>query len=190
MAGTCFVTRVTNVARWFLSYVSPSSYWRTHLCELCFSSFFPSARSYSPGFESCERTQSEQSLCSHTWEFVEMTPIFMSSSIPLTAVHLTTPPPPLPPSSAAPRLPMSLTQAPGARVCARCCKFSCLGHRNGAHRKNERWAEHRSWMAAARWVYTTMNRTMVSSAGGEFDRRRGRGGSCGEDVYASFWVAI
>ena len=24
-------------------------------------------------------------------------------------------------------------------------------------------------MAAARWVYTTMNRTMVSSAGGEFD---------------------
>jgi hypothetical protein len=31
---------------------------------------------------------------------------------------------------------------------------------------------------------------MVSSAGGEFDRRRSRGGTCGEDVYASFWVTI
>jgi hypothetical protein len=45
-------------------------------------------------------------------------------------------------------------------------------------------------MAAARWVYTAINRTMVSSAGGEFDRRRGRGGTCGEDVCASFWAAI
>ena len=89
---------------------------------------------------SCECTQSEQSLCSHTWEFVEMTPILhiLMSSSPL---HLITPPPsvlcPLPPSSAAPRLPMSLTQAPGARarVRARCCGFPCLGHRNGAHRK-------------------------------------------------------
>ena len=191
MAGTCFVTRVTNVTRWFLSQVSPSSYWRTHLCELCFSSFFPSARSYSPGFESCERTQSEQSLCSHTWEFVEVTTIFMSSSIPLTAVHLTTPPPPLPPSSAAPRLPMSLTQAPGARPGSRALlRISLFGAPKRRPSKNERWAEHRSWMAAARWVYTTMNRTMVSSAGGEFDRRRGRGGTCGEDVYASFWAAI
>jgi len=114
----------------------------------------------------------------------------MSSS----PVHLikNSPPPrcPLPPSSAAPRLPMSLTQAPGARVCARYCGLPCLGHQNGAHRKNEKWAEHRFWMDAARWVYTTMNRTMLSSPEGEFDRRRGRGGTCGEDVYASLWAVI
>jgi len=38
---------------------------------------------YSPGIESCERTydtQSEQSLCTHTWEFVEMTDYNMPSS--------------------------------------------------------------------------------------------------------------
>jgi hypothetical protein len=116
----------------------------------------------------------------------------MSSS---PSVHLITPPPfvlcPLPPSSAAPRLPMSLTQAPGARPGSRALlRISLFGAPKRRPSKNERWAEHRSWMAAARWVYTTMNRTMVSSAGGEFDRRRGRGGTCGENVYASFWAAI
>jgi hypothetical protein len=37
---------------------------------------------------------------------------------------------------------------------------------NGTHQKIERWAEHWSWMAAARWVNTTTNRTMVSAVGG------------------------
>ena len=101
------------------------------------------------------------------------------------------PPPPLPPSSAAPRLPMSLTQAPCARPGSRALlRISLFGAPKWRPSKNERWAEHRSWIADARWVYTTMNRTMVSSAGGEFDRRRGRGGTCGENVYASFWAAI
>ena len=50
-------------------------YWRTHRCELFFSSFFPSAQVVIPQeLNSCKRTQSKQSLCKHTWEFVEMTP--------------------------------------------------------------------------------------------------------------------
>ena len=61
---------------------------------------------------------------------------------------------------------MSLMEAPGARACAHYVWSSCLGHRNGAHKKIERWAEHRSWMAVAQWIYATTNRTMVSAVGG------------------------
>ena len=64
------------------------------------------------------------------------------------------------------RLPMSLMEAPGARACVHYVWSSCLGHRNGAHKKIERWAEHRPWMAFAQWIYATTNRTMVSAMGG------------------------
>ena len=61
---------------------------------------------------------------------------------------------------------MSLMEAPGARACVHYVWSSCLGHRNGAHKKIERWTEHRSWMAFAQWIYKTTNRTMVSAVGG------------------------
>jgi hypothetical protein len=38
-------------------------------------------------------------------------------------------------------------------------------------------------------VYITINRMMVLAAGGALERRRGWGGTFGEDVYSSFWVA-
>jgi len=50
----------------------------------------------------------------------------------------------------APWLHMSLIEAPGARDWARYVWSPYLGRRNGAHRKNERGAEHRSWMAVAK----------------------------------------
>ncbi len=165
-----------------------------HHCELCFSSFSPSNTlppgCYSPGIEFLQAYTKRAELV-YAYMGILGNDTHMSSS-PLLHTYLINPPPrcPLPRSSVVPRLPMSLTQAPGAQVRARCCGFPCLGHRNGAHKKNETWAERRSWMAAACWVYTTMNRMMVSLAGGGFDRRHGRGGTCGENVYMSFWVAI
>ncbi len=157
-----------------MSWVSPSSYWRTHRCELFFSSFFPSAQVVIPReLNSCERTKRAELV--HAYMGIRGNDTHMSSyplTLLTTSSHLINPPPPAVlcrrRPQRAPRLPMSLAQAPGARVRTRCCRIPCLGHRNGAHRKNERWAEHLSWMAAARWVYTTMNRTMVSSAGGDF----------------------
>ena len=114
----------------------------------------------------------------------------MISSSPL---HLITPPP-YPLSSAAvvrsataPYESNTGALRPGSHALLRVSLFGAPKRRPS---KNERWAEHRSWMAATRSVYTTMNRMMVSSAGGEFDRRRSRGGTCGEDVYASFWATI
>ena len=88
-----------------------------------------------------------------------------------------------------PRLLMSLLQAPCARVSAHCGGFPCLGRHNGTHQKIERCAEHRSWVAAARWFDITTNQRIVSAAGRSFLRRRGRGRMCGEDFYSLFWAA-
>ncbi len=41
----------------------------------------------------------------------------------------------------------------GTRACARCVGSPCFGRQNGAHGKIERWAEHRSWVAASWWRY-------------------------------------
>ena len=41
-------------------------------------------------------------------------------------------------------------------------------------------------MAAARWVYTTINRMMVSAGGGALERRHSRAQRVGKDVYPSF----
>ena len=87
------------------------------------------------------------------------------------------------------RLPMSLMEAPGARACVHYVCSSCLGHRNGAHEKIERWAEHRSWMAFAQWIYATTNQTMVSAMGGAVERIFAREERVGADVWSSFWVA-
>ena len=38
-------------------------------------------------------------------------------------------------------------------------------------------------------VYTTINRMMVSAAGGALERRCGWGGTCGKDVNLLFWDA-
>jgi hypothetical protein len=161
--------------------------------------FFPPASilcpgCYSPGFEFLRvYTKRAELVFAYMGIRGNDTHIMMSSS----PLHLITPPPPLCPlssaavvrSAAAPY--ESNTGArrarPGSRALLRISLFGAPKRRPS---KNERWAEHRSWMAAARWVSTTMNRTMASSAGGGFDRRRGRGGTCGEDVYASFWAAI
>ena len=63
------------------------------------------------------------------------------------------------------------------------------GTKNGTQPQKESWAEHQSWMAAARWFFTTINRMMVSAAGRALGGRRGWGGICGEEVYLSFWAA-
>jgi len=163
-----------------LSWVPPSSYWMSHCCELCFSSFFilfpfcPGCSS--PGIEFLQAyTKRAELVYAYIGIRGDDSHIMSSSPSPLVSSAAVVR------SAAAPYESNTGARRPGLRG---------LGHRNGAHRKNERWAEHRSWMATARWVCTTMNRTMVSSAGGEFDRRRGRGGTCGEDVYASLWAVI
>jgi hypothetical protein len=90
---------------------------------------------------------------------------------------------------AAPRLPMSLLESLGGRVHARCSWFPWLGCLNGPHQKNERWAEHRPWVAATWWGNTITNRRLAAAVGGALKRRRGQGGTCGEDVYLLFGVA-
>jgi hypothetical protein len=53
---------------------------------------------------------------------------------------------------------------------------------NCAHRKIEIWAEHRSWMAVAQWIYATTNQTMVLAVGGVVERRFARVECVGVDV--------
>ncbi len=60
------------------------------------------------------------------------------------------------------------------------------GAKNGTHQKNERWAKHQPWVAAAQWGNTTTKRRLAAAAGGALKRRHGRGETCGEDVYPSF----
>jgi hypothetical protein len=55
--------------------------------------------------------------------------------------------------------------------------------------KNERWAEHRPWVAAPQWGNTTTNHRLLAAAGGALKRRRSWGGTCGEDDYPSFGAA-
>ncbi len=78
----------------------------------------------------------------------------------------------------APRLPRSLMETPSARAAARCVWSLCLGRQNGAHQKIERWAEHRSWMAAAQLVDATTNQTIVSAGGGGVGEAMRTGGTC------------
>jgi hypothetical protein len=79
----------------------------------------------------------------------------------------------------APWLPMSLTQAPGARDLAHCGEFPCFGRQNCTYRKIERWAaEHWSWVAATRWFDTTTNRTIVSVVGMRGAEHVGRTFTC------------
>ena len=89
----------------------------------------------------------------------------------------------------APQIPTSLIEATGDRDWAPPCLLPCFGRRNGAHRTVERWAEHRSCMAAAQWIDTTTNRTIVSARCSALERRCERAERVGEEVYSSFRVA-
>ena len=84
---------------------------------------------------------------------------------------------------------MSLVEAPGARARARDVWSPCLGRRNGAHRRIERWAEHLSKVAAIQKEHVTTNQAMDSTGEGALERRFEWAKRVGEDDCPSNQVA-
>jgi hypothetical protein len=89
--------------------------------------------------------------------------------------------------AAAPNQPDGGGRRPGAHALRLVPLF---WRRNGAHGKIERWAGHRSLVAASRWRYATTNQTMVPMEGGALERRCKRAEGVGEDMYPSFRAGI